>query len=204
MGMTEVTRYYSSDPGATDMAAEDEVNVDGVVWADTNMDVSKFRGGARIPEARSANAWEDAVEKYGRSSWCHYENDKTNCAKYGKLYFAPNIDELESMCPAGWRIPTYVEWCDLMTSYGVNFFNVFMGDVKAATSVWEKLSGAPLRGVLAGSRDRFGKFIGARMVWAVRDGTQIRGVGLRIDGNSNSMVFLDYTSEAYSVRLVRA
>lgn len=182
------------------------VAVNGVVWADTNMDVSKFRDGKRIPEVRGDEAWRQAMRGQFTAAWCHYENDKANCAN-GKLYFAPTIDELAKMCPVGWRIPTYAEWRALMTFYGADFDGADRDDPDKARAVWAKLRDGPLRGVLAGSRDRNGTFLGECMVWAVRDanygdGQTIRTVGLRIDGKD--IVFWNATtSDAFSVRLVR-
>jgi uncharacterized protein (TIGR02145 family)/uncharacterized repeat protein (TIGR02543 family) len=48
------------------------------------------------------------------NSWC-YDNDPTNCAKYGRLY---TWDAAMSACPAGWRLPTYADWDDLVSVAG--------------------------------------------------------------------------------------
>jgi uncharacterized protein (TIGR02145 family) len=43
------------------------------------------------------------------NSWC-YDNDESNCKKYGRLY---TWDAARSACPAGWHLPTRGEWKEL-------------------------------------------------------------------------------------------
>jgi len=47
-------------------------------------------------------------------SWC-YDNDESNCKKYGRLY---NWGAAMEACPTGWRLPTYEEWDDLIQIAG--------------------------------------------------------------------------------------
>jgi uncharacterized protein (TIGR02145 family) len=42
-------------------------------------------------------------------SWC-YENNNSNCNKYGRLY---DWNTAMTACPAGWHLPTYREWVEL-------------------------------------------------------------------------------------------
>ena len=44
------------------------------------------------------------------NSWC-YNNDDSNCAKYGRLY---TWNAAMQACPAGWRLPTRDDWNDLV------------------------------------------------------------------------------------------
>jgi uncharacterized protein (TIGR02145 family) len=55
------------------------------VWMAENLNVSAFRNGDPIPEAKSAKEWEEAGKK-GLPAWCCYESDRGNGEKYGKLY----------------------------------------------------------------------------------------------------------------------
>jgi len=48
------------------------------------------------------------------SSWC-YNNEDSNCAKYGRLY---NWDAAMSACPAGWKLPTEQDWNRLIKTTG--------------------------------------------------------------------------------------
>jgi uncharacterized protein (TIGR02145 family) len=47
-------------------------------------------------------------------SWC-YDDDDSNCAKYGRMY---DWETALTVCPAGWRLSTYRDWCDLEQSVG--------------------------------------------------------------------------------------
>jgi len=50
------------------------------------------------------------------NSWC-YDNNTSNCAKYGRLY---TWDAAMSACPSGWRLPTREDWNDLVWVAGGN------------------------------------------------------------------------------------
>jgi len=41
-----------------------------------------------------------------------YDNDPSNCAKYGRLY---TWDEAMVACPSGWRLPSDDDWTELRT-----------------------------------------------------------------------------------------
>jgi uncharacterized protein (TIGR02145 family) len=47
-------------------------------------------------------------------SWC-YDNDGSNCARYGRLY---NWNTAKKACPAGWHLPTGMEWGDMIRAVG--------------------------------------------------------------------------------------
>ena len=61
-----------------------EVKIGTQVWMTKNLDVTKFRNGDVIPEAKSAGEWK-AYADAGEAAWCYYENDPKNGEKYGKL-----------------------------------------------------------------------------------------------------------------------
>jgi uncharacterized protein (TIGR02145 family) len=44
-----------------------------------------------------------------------YDNDASNCAKYGRLY---NWSDAKSACPAGWHLPSDAEWTALTDAVG--------------------------------------------------------------------------------------
>jgi len=48
------------------------------------------------------------------NSWC-YDDDKSNCDKYGRLY---DWGTAKTACPAGWHLPSRDEWGDLAKAAG--------------------------------------------------------------------------------------
>jgi uncharacterized protein (TIGR02145 family) len=50
------------------------------------------------------------------NSWC-YENDNSNCNKYGRLY---TWNAAKTACPSGWHLPSSAEWDALVTAVGGN------------------------------------------------------------------------------------
>jgi uncharacterized protein (TIGR02145 family) len=48
------------------------------------------------------------------NSWC-YDNNASNCNKYGRLY---DWNTATKACPAGWRLPTNEEWGVLIDANG--------------------------------------------------------------------------------------
>ena len=79
-------------------------------------------------------------------SWC-YENNPSNCKKYGRLYTWHDAMEY---CPDGWHLPSDDEWVELK-----NFVDDHNGDEGVGTSLqstngWEKKHSIPL------GSDRFG------------------------------------------------
>jgi uncharacterized protein (TIGR02145 family) len=47
-------------------------------------------------------------------SWC-YENEDSNCVKYGRLY---DWETAMEVCPAGWKLPSFEEWDKLIIAVG--------------------------------------------------------------------------------------
>ena len=48
------------------------------------------------------------------TSWC-YNNDPSNCSKYGRLY---TWVAATTVCPSGWHLPSTTEWKTLFTAVG--------------------------------------------------------------------------------------
>ena len=74
-----------------------------------NLNVSTFRNGDPIPEAKTDEEWKKAGENK-QPAWCYYNNDSSNGNRYGKLYnwFATN--DPRGLAPEGWKIPSDEDW----------------------------------------------------------------------------------------------
>jgi uncharacterized protein (TIGR02145 family) len=97
------------------------VEINGQIWMAENLNY-------QIPDNGWCGGWfdnsdasgilipESACAKYSSSafsaqigSWC-YNNDISNCAKYGRLY---TWNAATGACPAGWHLPNINEWTNL-------------------------------------------------------------------------------------------
>ena len=82
-----------------------------------NLNVSHFRNGDPIPEARTINEWLKAGKR-GEPVWCYKNNDPVNEKKYGKLYNWYVVNDSRGLAPEGWLIPTDKEWTKLSDYLG--------------------------------------------------------------------------------------
>ncbi len=91
-------------------------------WMAENLNASTFRNGDPIPEVKSKEEWEKAVNEK-RPAWCYYENrsiqnDPSNGNKYGKLYNWYAVNDTRGIAPVGWHIPSDDEWTILINAQG--------------------------------------------------------------------------------------
>ena len=86
-------------------------------WAVTNLNVSTFRSGDTIPEARTNEEWVTAGES-GKPAWCYYNNNPANGLKCGKLYNWYAVNDPRGLAPEGWRLPSDADWSKLAYFFG--------------------------------------------------------------------------------------
>ena len=79
------------------------------IWMAENLNVSHYRNGDAIPEARSAADWDRYAESK-TGCWCYYDFNALNGRTYGKLYNWYAVNDPRGLAPAGWHIPRDVEW----------------------------------------------------------------------------------------------
>ena len=87
------------------------------VWSVKNLDVSYFRNGDVIPEAKTDAEWKNAG-KNKRPAWCYYENNPENGVKYGKLYNDYALHDNRGHAPKGWHVMTSDEWGEVINFIG--------------------------------------------------------------------------------------
>jgi uncharacterized protein (TIGR02145 family) len=93
-------------------------------WMAENLNVSTFRNGDPIYEAKTNEDWEKAA-KEGKPAWCYYNNDHLNGKEFGKLYNYFALIDSRGLSPEGWHIPSRGEWdvvywtsCEKLKSQG--------------------------------------------------------------------------------------
>ncbi|TMI65803.1 MAG: hypothetical protein E6H07_07810 [Bacteroidetes bacterium] len=118
-----------------------QVKIGKQIWMAQNLNVSNFRNGDIIPEARSDEDWEKAgIEK--RPAWCYYNEDAANGKKYGKLYNWYAVNDPRGLAPQGWHIPGQKEWLELDSYLASLDFQVagiisYTGQRMKAISGWD-------------------------------------------------------------------
>jgi uncharacterized protein (TIGR02145 family) len=93
------------------------IRIGSQVWSTENLNVSKFRNGDDISEAKTDQEWWQA-NKNEQPAWCYYKNDPTNGKKYGKLYNWYAVKDSRGLAPVGFHIPSDEEWTILANSLG--------------------------------------------------------------------------------------
>jgi uncharacterized protein (TIGR02145 family) len=118
-------------------------------WAVANLNVSRFRNGDSIPEAKTFEDWV-AAGSSGKPAWCYYNNDSTKGRKYGKLYNWYAVHDPRGLAPAGWAVATDEDWAELVH---------FLGGIAVAGTKMKSASDWPA-GYNGTNESRFGAFPG--------------------------------------------
>jgi uncharacterized protein (TIGR02145 family) len=100
-------------------------------WAVANLNVSTFRNGDSIPEARTNKEWVTAGES-GKPSWCYYNNNPVYGPKYGKLYNWYAVNDPRELAPVGWTLSSDEDWAEL---------TYFLGGQEAAGKKMKSING---------------------------------------------------------------
>ena len=89
--------------------SQSEVKIGNQIWMSKNLDVSTFRNGEAIPEAKSKEEWSKAGENK-TAAFCYYEYRSNNGKVYGKLYNWYAVNDSRGLAPKGYHIPSDEEW----------------------------------------------------------------------------------------------
>ncbi|MFZ1677900.1 MAG: fibrobacter succinogenes major paralogous domain-containing protein [Saprospiraceae bacterium] len=89
-----------------------QLKIGNQIWSAENLNVTRFRNGAPIQEAKTNQEWRLAC-KEGRPCWCYYNNDFLLGKKYGILYNWFAINDSRGLAPTGFHVPDNDEWMAL-------------------------------------------------------------------------------------------
>jgi uncharacterized protein (TIGR02145 family) len=89
------------------------------IWMTKNLDVTSFKNGDKIPQAKNPEEWLEAGKK-GKPVWCYYDFNSDNDKMYGKLYNWYALSDIRGLAPNGWHIPRYEEWGQLLDASSFN------------------------------------------------------------------------------------
>jgi uncharacterized protein (TIGR02145 family) len=152
--------------------SQSEVKIGNQVWMSKNLDVSTFRNGDPIPQAKTNEEWEKAGENK-QPAWCYYENDPANGAKYGKLYNWYAVNDSRGLAPVGYHIPHPDEWRILVaflgwgdegtkmkSKSGWKSYTQVQGDGSKVTNYGNGTNTCGFSGLPGGARANYGDFYG--------------------------------------------
>ena len=90
------------------------VYIHGQQWMTTNLAVTHYRNGDKIPQVRNQANWNTLTT----GAWCWYNNDSATGAVYGRLYNWYAVNDPRGLAPAGWHVPNDAEWARVSTFLG--------------------------------------------------------------------------------------
>jgi uncharacterized protein (TIGR02145 family) len=113
------------------------VFIHGQRWKTTNLAVSHYRNGDRIPQVKRTKDWRALTT----GAWCWYNNDSATGAVYGKLYNWYAVNDPRGLAPTGWHVPSDAEWDTLITHLGGYYAFAGgrlkdTGTIEAGTGLW--------------------------------------------------------------------
>ena len=85
------------------------VTIGTQIWSSENLNVTKFKNGDEIFEAKTRSEWQKAG-KEKTPAWCYYDFDESKGVIYGKLYNWYAMSDSRGLAPDGWHIPVNSEW----------------------------------------------------------------------------------------------
>lgn len=139
----EVSVEYGSMTDARDGQTYKTVVIGGKEWMAENLNFYKSSDGSIVID----------------SSFC-YEDNPSNCEKYGRLY--QEFDAAEA-CPEGWAMPTQNDWFDLSRVMEKDFPGYSLNEVARAATGWDdddlvSNNASGFSAIAAGMRDNRGKY----------------------------------------------
>lgn len=93
------------------------VSVGSQIWSNRNLDVSTFRNGDPIPEAKNAAEWKEYCTT-NEPAFVYQNFDPKNGKKYGKLYNFHAVVDPRGLAPLGWHVPSKNEFETLIAFLG--------------------------------------------------------------------------------------
>jgi hypothetical protein len=94
-----------------------DITIGTQVWTTKNLDVSTFRNGDAIREAKNEKEWKKA-NKNKTPVFCYYDYKNKNGKEYGKLYNWYAVNDPRGLAPIGYHIPSDIEWKQLTDFLG--------------------------------------------------------------------------------------
>jgi len=176
-------------------------------WMTDNLNVSTFRNGDPILEAKTKQEWINAGEE-NRPAWCNYENNDVYGNGFGKLYNWYAVNDPRGLAPDGWHIPNDKEWTDLINELGgENIAGIKMKYPSTKEKSIKELNESKFNGMLSGSRFGTGDFEGVGYygcMWSSTNNSLNSAWIRQLDNEKNNIERLSKSKDGgLSVRCVK-
>lgn len=100
---------------ATNIPQIPNVTIGTQTWSLKNLDVAAYRNGDPIPQVTDPTLWSNLTT----GAWCWYNNDSSIYGPtYGRLYNWYAVKDPRGLCPAGWHVPSDIEWSTMENYLG--------------------------------------------------------------------------------------
>jgi uncharacterized protein (TIGR02145 family) len=113
------------------------VTIGTQVWMIENLKTLHYRDGTPIPVVTDGTTWTGLTT----GACCYQQDDVNNIAIYGVLYNWFAVTDTRQLCPAGWHVPTMMEWNTLQEYLGGDTIAggkmKTTGTLQAGTGLWE-------------------------------------------------------------------
>ena len=84
------------------------------VWMVENLKTTHYRDGTPINNISDNTSWANATT----GAYCDNDNNPVNGMEYGRLYNLFAMKDTRQIAPAGWHVPTMIEWFTLLNYLG--------------------------------------------------------------------------------------
>ncbi len=96
---------------------EEDIVIGSQVWMKGNLNVTTFRNGQKIKQAKTKDEWKK-INYLKQPAWCYFDFDSKNAKRYGMYYNWYAVNDKRGLAPNGYHIPSDVEWKTLSTFAG--------------------------------------------------------------------------------------
>ncbi len=94
-------------------------------WMAENLKTTRYKNGTPIINPKLPPEWESNTN----GAYVFYENAIINKDHYGALYNWYAVINSDGLCPEGWRVPSDVEWTELINYLRNNYENINSSNV---------------------------------------------------------------------------
>jgi uncharacterized protein (TIGR02145 family) len=129
------------------------VTIGKQTWMTKNLDVTSFRNGDPIPEAKTDEDWKNANNS-GKPAWCYFDNNSVN----EKLYNWHVVNDPRGLSPDGWHIPSRKDWLRLFKFLGEDAGLKMMTSTGWSECRFLGTNSSGFTGIPAGSRTHKGYY----------------------------------------------